>query len=403
MVLNVSAMLTRLEDQATSDRVFLEQCLDDYPEVAEHQDNIPDSSCPILDRVSNDSGEEGVRVMTNFTRREFDVLWGVAELPLKARWNDGRGSKSKTTPMDALFMTLTVLKHYDSWEKHALDFGFKAPTFQKLILRVVEVVMPVFYTEFVKMPKMSELRAQDHTFANYPYALYATDVKFQPTERPAGRHGEAKPYFSAKHKLYGLKIPESVRLPPRPSRRHERSPPSQHVASLAKSDNELNILDHGEQVDTYRGMWALLVDKGYYGASAEVRAIHPKKNPPRGALDPEDIVRNRRVSSDRVVVENFFGRVCSLWKVSYATFTWSTKFYDDIQRLTFALTNFHVSLLPLRETDRHWYRSVLARYESMVHTTAAKRAESQRKSRLRRMQRIAMSRGRNPSYVFTTP
>ncbi|RHY04543.1 hypothetical protein B5M09_013080 [Aphanomyces astaci] len=182
-----------------------------------------------------------------------------------------------------------------------------------------------------------------------------------------------------------------------------RSRMSQHVASLAKSDNELNILDHGEQVDTYRGMWALLVDKGYYGASAEVRAIHPKKNPPRGALDPEDIVRNRRVSSDRVVVENFFGRVCSLWKVSYATFTWSTKFYDDIQRLTFALTNFHVSLLPLRETDRHWYRSVLARYESMVHTTAAKRAESQRKSRLRRMQRIAMSRGRNPSYVFTTP
>ncbi|KAF0769735.1 hypothetical protein AaE_002666, partial [Aphanomyces astaci] len=129
MVLNVAGMLTRLEDQATSDRVFLDQCLDDYPEVAEHQDNIPDSSCPVLDRVSNDSGEEGVRVMTNFTRREFDVLWAVAELPLKARWNDGRGSKSKTTPMDALFMTLTVLKHYDTWEKHALDFGFKAPTF----------------------------------------------------------------------------------------------------------------------------------------------------------------------------------------------------------------------------------------------------------------------------------
>ncbi|RHY55397.1 hypothetical protein DYB28_010160 [Aphanomyces astaci] len=79
MVLNLAAMLTRLEDQATSDRVFLDQCLDDYPGVAEHQDNIPDSSCPVLDRVSNDSGEESVqeesvRLMTNFTRREFDVL-----------------------------------------------------------------------------------------------------------------------------------------------------------------------------------------------------------------------------------------------------------------------------------------------------------------------------------------
>ncbi|ETV65451.1 hypothetical protein H257_17817 [Aphanomyces astaci] len=212
---------------------------------------------------------------------------------------------------------------------------------------------------------MSELRAQGHTFGNYPYTLHATDVKFQPTERPAGRHGEAKPYFSAKHKLYGLKIEASVSpqgLLVDMSEAHRgaiadltimRSRMDQHVGALAKSDNELSILDHGEQVDTYRGMWVLLVDKGYYGASVDVRAIHPKKNPPRGMLDPDDVVGNRRVSSDRVVVENFFCRVCSLWKVSYATFTWSTKFYDEIQRLTFALTNFHVSLMPLREADRH--------------------------------------------------
>ncbi|KAF0706264.1 hypothetical protein AaE_014200 [Aphanomyces astaci] len=339
MVLNVAGMLTRLEDQATSDRVFLDQCLDDYPEVAEHQDNIPDSSCPVLDRVSNDSGEEGVRVMTNFTRREFDVLWAVAELPLKARWNDGR------------------------------------------------------------MPNLSELRAQSHTFGNYPYALYATDVKFQPTERPAGRHGEAKPYFSAKHKLYGLKIEASVSpqgLLVDMSEAHRgavadltimRSRMDQHVGALAKSDNELIILDHGEQVDTYRRMWTLLVDKGYYGASVDVREIHPKKNPPRGMLG--------LMTSCGIVVCRPI--------VSYATFTWSTKFYDEIQRLTFALTNFHVSLMPLREADRHWYRSVLARYESMVQATAAKRAESQQKSRLRRMQRIALSRGRNHSHVFTSP
>ncbi|ETV71331.1 hypothetical protein H257_13458 [Aphanomyces astaci] len=303
--------------------------------------------------------------MTNFTRREFDVLWAVAELPSKASWNDGRGCKSKTTPMNALFMRLTVLKHYDTWEKHALDFGFKAPTFQKLILRFIEVVMAVVYAEFVKMTDMSELRAQDHTFGNNPYALYATDVKFQPTERPAGRHGEAKPYFSAKHKLYGLKIEASVSPQGRlvdMSEAHRgavadltimRSRIDQHVGALAKSDNKLSILDHGEQVDTYPGMRALLVDKGYYGASVDVRTIHLKKNPPRGILDSDGVVRNRRVSSDRVVVENFFGRVCSLWKVSYATFTSSTKFYDEIQRLTFALTNFHVSLMPLREADRH--------------------------------------------------
>ncbi|RHY06053.1 hypothetical protein DYB25_012597 [Aphanomyces astaci] len=253
---------------------------------------------------------------------------------------------------------------------------------------------------------MSELRANNGCFVIYPYALYATDVKFQPSERPAGRHGEAKPYFSAKHKMYGLKIEASVSpqgLLVDMSDAHRgavadltimRSRMEQHQQALKKTDQELNILDHGEQVDSHPSMWAALVDKGYYGAMADIRAIHPKKNTPRGMLDAEDVVRNRRVSSDRVIVENFFGRVCSLWKVSYVTFTWSPKFYDNIQQLTFALTNYHISLMPLREADRLWYRSVLARYESMVSAMAAKRAESQRNSRLRRTQRLALSRSR---------
>ncbi|RHY89048.1 hypothetical protein DYB37_011230 [Aphanomyces astaci] len=134
MVLNVAALLARLEGQATSDRVFLDQCMEAFPDVTEHHDSNPDTSCPVLDKVVNDAGENSMRVMTNFTRREFDVLWSIAELPLKSRWNDGRRSKSKTTPKDALFMAPTVMKQYNSWEKHAIDFCFRAPTFQKIIM-----------------------------------------------------------------------------------------------------------------------------------------------------------------------------------------------------------------------------------------------------------------------------
>ena len=65
---------------------------------------------------------------------------------------------------------------------------------------------------------------------------------------------------------------------------------------------------------------AVLVDKGYMGLSSELRAIMPRKKPRLGNMAPNDVWRNRRVSSDGVIVENFFGRVCSLWKVSYATF-----------------------------------------------------------------------------------
>ncbi|ETV70493.1 hypothetical protein H257_14148, partial [Aphanomyces astaci] len=44
--------------------------------------------------------------------------------------------------------------------------------------------------------------------------------------------------------------------------------------------------------------------------------------------------------------------------VSYATFVWGEKLYDDIQRLTFSLTNFHASLLPLRLEDHDSYRAL---------------------------------------------
>ncbi|ETV91622.1 hypothetical protein H310_13872 [Aphanomyces invadans] len=57
---------------------------------------------------------------------------------------------------------------------------------------------------------MASLRDRGNTITYYPYAKYATDVKFQPSHRPLGRFGEKMHYFSGKHKLYGLKIEVSV-------------------------------------------------------------------------------------------------------------------------------------------------------------------------------------------------
>ncbi|RHZ02090.1 hypothetical protein DYB35_013016 [Aphanomyces astaci] len=177
MVLNVAAMIGRLEDLAVSDQVFLDNCFTQYGDTIDQQE-VTDSTCPIIDKVLEEDGDEGFRVMTNFTAAEFAVLWDVVQVSLKSRWSNGRGSKCKTSCKDALLMTLAVLKHYQS--------------------------------RFVRKPSIPELRTKNTLFEHYPYALYATDVKFQPTERPGGRHGESKVYFSGKRKLYGLKIEASV-------------------------------------------------------------------------------------------------------------------------------------------------------------------------------------------------
>ncbi|ETV67861.1 hypothetical protein H257_15985 [Aphanomyces astaci] len=189
-------------------------------------------------------------------------------------------------------MTLDVLKHYNSWEKHAMDFVFRAPTFLKLVLPVA--------------------------FANYPYAHYATDVNFQRSKLRAGRQGEAIPSFSAKHKMNRLKIEATMSpqgLPVNVSDANRRamtdlmimrSCMEQHFQAPKKTNQELNTIDHGEQVHSHPSMWAALVVEGNYVAMVDIQAINLKQNPSRRILDTEDVVRNRRVSSDRVIVENFF-------------------------------------------------------------------------------------------------
>ncbi|ETW06324.1 hypothetical protein H310_02608 [Aphanomyces invadans] len=345
--------------------------------------------------------------MTNFTLTELLTLYDLVATRMRAKWYEGRGARNGVSTVDAFFMMLTVLKHYQSWEKHAVDFNIRAPTFQKLMKKTMATVEPQLFNVFVRVPTMTSLRENNATFSSYPYALYATDVKFQPCERPSGRFNEKKEFFSGKHKLYGLKIEASVSPEGYCVDLSDHHPGATadisifrkrlpvHQDTLLKTENEMLVTDNGELWNTYQSMWAVLVDKGYYGLSKELRAIHPTKERRNEHLELSEVERNKNISSDRVIVENFFGRVCMLWKVSYATFVWGHDMYSMIQRLTFALTNFHVSLLPLRDGDAAWYRSVLARYEHMAYENGKKKAEIQRRARIRRNERVALSRTRS--------
>jgi hypothetical protein len=81
--------------------------------------------------------------MTNFTLAEFNEVFAVVESAFNAQWVYGRERKSKTTLKDALFMALTVLKHFGTCQKHAADFKMKAPTFEKNIYKAFEIISPV--------------------------------------------------------------------------------------------------------------------------------------------------------------------------------------------------------------------------------------------------------------------
>ncbi|GMF27346.1 unnamed protein product [Phytophthora fragariaefolia] len=248
---------------------------------------------------------------------------------------------------------------------------------------------------------MRKLVTSSRTFVHHPYALYATDVTFQQANRPAGSMAEALPFYSAKHKLYGYKVEVSVS--PRGfainCTVHARGNTADitmfrcnetfHHTTRRKTDDDRTLQDSGLLSREFPDEWALLADKDYQGIELHVRCIHPTK----GTNLPADIVRqNADISSDRIIVENWFGRLCGLWRICADKYRWGEGMYDDIFQTCTALTNFHVGFYPLRTTNGEECRQRQNRLVSSIgREKQKKRCLSQERYRERRRLRQRMS------------
>ena len=74
----------------------------------------------------------------------------------------------------------------------------------------------------------------------------------------------------------------------------------------------------------------------------------------------DDRNRNNKVSADRVVVGNFFGRVYGMFGMFTSQYSWSSDKFDAIVDFCFSITNFHIRIHPLREQDAGYYQKVIA-------------------------------------------
>ncbi|RHY71686.1 hypothetical protein DYB30_007549 [Aphanomyces astaci] len=206
-------------------------------------------------------------------------------------------------------------------------------------------------------------RCSGHQFKNFPYARYATDVTFQQTNVPSGSYAEKKLFYSGKHHLYGHKVEASV-LPNgfaiNCTSYYKDSVSDKtifdenfdfHAANLCKEATDMDLADADDLGPDRELRWAVLVDKCYQGAQRDVRAVLPLKKPMGGILTFEDLRRNDRITSDRVIVENFFGRLKTLWGVCNDTYRWNRKTYDVVFQTCMAFTNAHVRFHPLRAED----------------------------------------------------
>ena len=160
---------------------------------------------------------------------------------------------------------------------------------------------------------------QKELFKNFPF-----DVTFQQSNRPSGNMQEGELCFSGKLKLYGFKVKVSVRLNGIASAfskycpgsvsdltiLHERL--SVQKSRLKKRDDENNN-DYLYLSDKIPNSWAAHMDRGYQGAADVMRAPIPREKPLRSVLLQEDVRFNRKLSSDRIILENCLGVSANFW------------------------------------------------------------------------------------------
>jgi DDE superfamily endonuclease len=355
---------------------------------------------PVMMSFYNQGGDATLKKMSNFTLRELRSLWRQVEPSISAHWSVGRGRRTRFRPMDVLFMVIVTLKYGSQWDASALIFNTKAGTFQKMISTFIDALSMAFYSLFVVRARreftMKNMASTGQRFRNFPCARYATDTRFQMGNRPSGNLQEAKRHYSGKHSLYGFKQEVSV-LPNGQAIAVSPHYPGSindlvifekrahiHTLMLRKARAEETIVDEGNRAEDYPGYWAVLCDKGYQGALATTRVLHPKKKGQNAHLPMCDVIINRQISADRIIVENYFGRLCELWGCCATKYRWSESTYDKVTMFCCALTNFHISYYPLRASDSEHYQQYRRELRAITRSIASRRQSRQALYRQRR-------------------
>lgn len=82
-----------------------------------------------------------------------------------------------------------------------------------------------------------------------------------------------------------------------------------------------------------------------------------RKKSANGTLSLRDESFNRLVSSDRVLVENYFGKMCTLWALAASKWRLSEGFHESLFRIAFHMTSCSVKTILFVPGTRSIYHS----------------------------------------------
>lgn len=152
-----------------------------------------------------------------------------------------------------------------------------------------------------------------------------------------------------------------------------------HDDALEKTAEESEIIDIRQRSEMYPNRWGVLLDDGYVGVESEVRAIIPKKKACGGVLMGAEKRENAALATNRIIVENDFGRHGTLWAIIANRHRWAESGYHRIFRMTVALTNIHISngipsgMRMVRHTSDTWKACRVLRTHTLPSANGQKR------------------------------
>jgi hypothetical protein len=124
--------------------------------------------------------------------------------------------------------------------------------------------------------------------------------------------------------------------------------------------------------------WKIMADKGYTGSPDDTEPL-VRVCPRKGPLTPEQAATNRRINEERVVVEQFFGRLARLWHVFASSWIYDHTHFDGDLTIACLLTNEHIQLTSLDQDDEHGHKRRLYQWwRNYQHTQETNRANSLR-------------------------
>ena len=333
--------------------------------------------------------------MTHFTR--FDIIDLFREMEECGMKCPKKGRKSNISDMDALLAYLVLVKTGMDYE--TLGSFLKIST--SSLIRALDRIGPVLQETLKNRWWNDRKRPVPLTTTNFPYIALCADSTSIEINRPKARFEESKIYYDAKNKIYALKKECAVMASPPHyclfSQRavtgstHDfnilKSTYSSYVGYLAKQNDEINMI----ATDYINPSWAILFDSAYVcddeRKTPELRKIALAK----GERTQTQRNTHRELCRIRVVVEQFFGRLKSLWSLFRKPYRFAHDRFDMDFDICAMLTNEHIKANLLEDNDQQFYRNLRNITRSRQEDKQKRRREQVAESKKKKKQRSSQT------------